>query len=205
MKEDAVQQLPPGVAPSIRAQLRADVERALRRHGAEDSANEVEDIVATLVEDARRRLDRAGEQALEAERKPALMTLARLILGVVVQARPTHVVGASGSQKQAHTIQLLWAGLRPALEKALSGGESESHVREVVEGYVATWEGEQTRSTLRFPSPEEALRLVHSTKKYIDTAGQVPEIRQLVDIVWTAVVARRRHRGATNDPPPTPS
>ena len=82
------------MAPSIRAQLRADVERALRRHGADDSANEVEDIVATMVEDARRRLDRGGKQALEMERKPALITLARLILGAVVHARPTRLVGA---------------------------------------------------------------------------------------------------------------
>jgi hypothetical protein len=44
-------QLAPGVASSIKAQLRADVKRALRRHRTEGSVNEVEDIVATLVED----------------------------------------------------------------------------------------------------------------------------------------------------------
>src|SRR5262249_22313792 len=128
IKEDAVRQLPPRAPSAVRAKLRSDMEHALRHHGPDDPAAELQDILATLVAEARGQLDETERRAQQVGRREELITLAEWTLGAVLNECPAYLVGAPGSGKRTQTMRAIWAELRLSLEKTLSGAESEQNV-----------------------------------------------------------------------------
>src|SRR6266436_3307966 len=87
-KEAAVQQLPASVTPADRAKLRSDVERALRGHGPDDPASEIQDIVATVVSETVGALEHAQRQGQQAERKAALIIVGQLAFELLLEGCP---------------------------------------------------------------------------------------------------------------------
>ena len=206
LKEDAVRQLPSPASAAVRARLRVDVEHALRHHAPDDPAPEVQDILATLVEEACRQLNEAEHQAQRTERKLELVTLARWALATVLNRCPAYLVGDLGSNKRANTMQAIWADLRPILDKALSGAESGDDVRQHVEAHVAKWRSERDRWWhLRPPSPEQVVKGIHTAKTVVEAVNKTPEFRQLADTVIQAVQTKLRQRRQTKEPPASPS
>src|SRR5262245_17673026 len=83
-KEAAVQQLPASATPADRAKLRSAVERALRGHGPDDPAAEIQDIVETMVSETVGALEQAQSQVQQAESKAELNTMAQLALELLL-------------------------------------------------------------------------------------------------------------------------
>jgi hypothetical protein len=205
-KEVAVQQLPPTASPAVRAKLRLNVEHALRRHGPDDPALELQDILATLVAEARAQLDENERQTQQAGRKEELIAFARSALVVVLNECPTYLVGAPGSGNRMQTTRAVWADLRLILEKTLSGAESERDVRQRVEEHIARWRSEHDRWWRpRVPSPQSVIKGIGTAKAIVDVVNQTPELRQLADTVTQAVLAQLRTRRSPKEPPTAPS
>ena len=206
LKEDAVRQLPLHAAAAVRARLRVDVEHALRHHAPDDPAPEVQDILATLVEEACQQLNEVEHQAQRTERKLELVTLARWALATVLNRCPAYLVGDLGSNKRANMTQAIWADLRPILDKALSGTESGDDVRQQVEAHVVKWRSEHDRWWhLRPPSPQQVVKGIHTAKTVVEAVNNTPEFRQLADTVIQAVQTKLRQRRQAKEPPPSPS
>jgi len=198
--------LPPPASAAVRAKLRADVEHALRHHAPDDPAPEVQDILATLLEEACQQLNEAEHQAQRTERKLELVTLARWALATVLNRCPAHLVGDLGSNKRADTTQAIWADLRPILDKALTGAESGDDVRQHVEAHVAKWRSEHDRWWHpRPPSPQQLVKGIHKAKTVVEAVNNTPEFRQLADTVIQAVQTKLRQRRQTKEPPASPS
>lgn len=202
LKEDAVQQLPPSASPAVRARLRADIDHALRHHGLEDSRAEVQDIVAMLVAESRRRLDELEEQARRSESKPRLVLAAKLSLSAALNRCPAHLVGAPGSDKRTQTTQAVWAAIRPALDKTLSGAESPDDVHHLVEEHVARWRTEHDHWWRpRPPSPAKVIAGIKTGKAIVDAVNQTPELRQLAGTIAQAARILWRQRRQPGPPP----
>lgn len=205
LKEDAVRQLLPTASPAVRGRLRLDVQHALRHHGPDDPALEVEDIVVTLVAEACRQLDEAERHARRAERRPELMIFARWTLAAVLSECPTFLVGAPGSGKRTQTTWAVWADLRLILEKTLSGAESEQDVRQRIEEYVAQWQREHDHWWHpRLPSAVQVVKAIHTAKKIRETVNNTPELRQLADTIAQAARILWRERRQRKGPPTAP-
>ena len=206
LKEGAVRQLPPPASAAVRARLRADVEHALRHHAPDDPLPEVQDILATLVEEACQQLSEAEHRARRTERKLELVTLARWALVTVLNRCPAYLVGNLGSNKRADTTQSMWADLRPILDKALTGAESGDEVRQHVEAHVAKWRSERERWWhLRPPSPQQVVKGIHNARTVVEAVNNTPEFRQLADTVIHAVQTKFRQRHQSKEPPASPS
>lgn len=203
LKEDVVQRLPPTASPSVRARLRSDVEHALRHHGPDDPALELQDILATLIAETRRQLNEEEHEARRAGRKAELMTLARQTLAAALDECPAYLVGTPGSNKRTHTARAVWADLRPILDKTLSGTESEDAVGQRVEEHVAQWRSAHDRWWRpRLPSPVQVVKGIKTATAIVDTVNKTPELRQLADVVTQAVLTRLRQRGQSKTSPP---
>ncbi len=206
LKEDAVHQLPSGTSPALRAKLRADVEHALRRHGPDDPALELQDILATLVAETCRQLNEFQDKATRADRKSHLMTFARWALVVELTKCQPHLVGAPGSAKRTQTTRVIWADLRANLDRTLSGIEPDDDVRQRVEEHVAQWQRAHDRWWhLRPPSPQQVTKGVHAAKALVDAVNNTPELRQLADTVIRVVQERLRQRRDRKKPPSSSS
>ena len=206
LKEDAVRQLPSTASPAVRARLRLDVEHALRLHGPDDPALELQDILSTLIAEARSQLTEVEHQARRAERKRALMSLAQWALTATINECPTYLVGSLGSDKRTHTTRAAWADLRPILDKTLSGTESKEDVQQRVEEYVAQWRREHDRWWRpRLPSPDRVVKGIRTAKVVVDAVNNTPELRLLVDTVVQVVQATVRQRRQPKEPPSSPS
>jgi hypothetical protein len=189
----------------MRAKLRADIEYALRRHGPDDPALELQDILATLVAETCRQLNEIHDKATRAERKSHLMTFAWWALIVELTKCPPHLVGAPGSAKQTQTTRAIWADLRVNLDRALSGIERDDDVRQRVEEHVAQWQREHDRWWhLRPPSPQQVTKGVHAAKAIVDAVKNAPELRQIADTV-IQVVQERLRQGRDRKTPPSSS
>src|SRR5215470_13437372 len=99
-KEAAVQQLPASATAPDRAKLRSDVERALRGHGPDDPAPEIQDIVATVVSEILGALEDAQRRVQQTERKAELITLGQLALELLLEQCPASLVGTGGSPQR---------------------------------------------------------------------------------------------------------
>jgi len=197
LKEDAVRRLPSTASSAIRAKLRLDIEHALRLHGPEDPAPELQDILATRVAEARGQMDETERQAQQVGRKEELITLANWTLSAALSKCPTHLVGTPGSGNRTQTTRAIWAELRLILEKTLSGAESEQDVCQQVEEHVARWRREHDRWWRpRLPSPQKVMTGLERTKAIVDLVNQTPELRHLADTVTQAVLARLRERSS---------
>lgn len=198
--------LPPSASAAVRARLRQDVEHALRHHGPDDPAPEIRDIVATLVTEAGRRVNEAGEQAQRAGRKVDLITFARWVLAGVLQRCPAHLVGSLGSAKRGSATRAIWADLRPILDKELSGTESEDDVRGRVETYVAQWRRDRDRWWhVQPPSPQQVAKGIQLVKAAVDAVNNTPELRHLADTVVQVVRTKLQHGRQAKQPPGSPS
>lgn len=206
LKEDAVRQLPSTASPAVRARLRLDVENALRLHGPDDPALELQDILSTLIAEARSQLTEIEHQARRAERKRALMSFAQWALTATINECPTYLVGSLGSDKRTHTTRAAWADLRPILDKTLSGTESKEDVQQRVEEYVAQWRREHDRWWRpRLPSPDRVVKGIRTAKVVVDAVNNTPELRLLVDTAVQVVQATLRQRRQPKEPPSSPS
>jgi hypothetical protein len=204
LKEDVVRQLPPTASPAVRARLRSDVEHALRHHGPDDPALELQDILATLVAETRRHLNEVEHEARRSERKAELLACARQSLAAALDACPSHLVGTPSSHKRTHTARAIWADLRPNLEKTLSGAESEDVVGQRVDEHVAQWRSAHDRWWRpRLPAPVQVARGIETATAIVDAVNKTPALRQLADIVTQAVLTRLRQRRPSNEPPPS--
>ena len=202
LKEDAVQQLPPSVSPAVRARLRADIDQALRHHRLEDSPAEVQDIVGMLVAESRRQLDEMEEEARRSESKPRLVLVAKLSLSAALNQCPAHLVGGPGSDKRTQTTQAMWATIRPALEKTLSGAESPEDVHHLVEEHVVRWRTEHDHWWRpRPPSPAKVITGIKTAKAIVDAVNQTPELRQLANNIAQAARILWRQRRPPGPPP----
>jgi hypothetical protein len=190
----------------MRAKLRADVEHALRRHGPDDPALELQDILATLVAEVCRQLNEIQEKAKRADRKSHLMTFARWALVVELTKCQPHLVGAPGSAKRTQTTRAIWADLRANLDRTLSGTEPEDDVRQHVEEHVAQWQREHERWWhLRPPSPQQVTKGIQAVKAVVDVVNSTPELRQAADTVMRAVQDRLHQRRGPTKPRSSPS
>ena len=206
LKEKAVQRLPPDASPAMRAKLRNDVEHALRHHGPDDSALELQDILFGLIDEASGKLAEAKHQTQRAERKRTLLALAKSTLTSVIAGCPAYLVGSFDSDKRIHLTRAMWADLRAVLEKALSGAESEEDVRQRVEEHVAQWQrGQDHWWRPRPPSPARVLRGIRTAKRVVDAVNNTPELRQLVDTVIQVVQIKLRQRREAKGSSPSSS
>lgn len=206
LKEDAVRQLPAAASPAVRARLRLDVEHALRLHGPDDPTLELQDILSTLVAEARSQLTEVEHQVRRAEGKRALMIFAKWALAAALNECPAYLVGAPGSNKRTHTTRAAWADLRAILDKTLLGTESEEDVRQRIEEHVAHWRCEHDRWWRpRLPSPDRVVKGIRTAKVVVDAVNNTPELRQLADTVVQAVQATLRQRRQPKEPPSSPS
>jgi len=134
------------------------------------------------------------------------MTFARWALAAILHRCPAYLVGDLGSNRRTTTTKAVWANLRPSLDKALSGVESEDDVRQRVEAHVAQWRSERDRWWhLRPPSPQQVLKGIHTAKAVVEAVNNTPELRQLADTVVQAIQTKLRQRRQAKEPPASPS
>ena len=201
LKEEAVRQLPATASAGDRAKLRSEVEHALRGHGPDDPAPEIQDIVATLVSETLAALEQVKLQAERTQRKAEFLAMAQAALEVLLQQYPAHLVGPARSQQRIEITQTLWHDLRDKLSHTLSGSEEEGEVLQVVIAHATTWRREHERRWR--PRLGKA---IDNTVRAVEAARQVPpEWRQLASAVSQAVLDRLRQRAAPKDPPPASS
>jgi len=182
------------------------MEHALRHHGPDDPALELQDILSTLVAEACEQLEQAKYEAQRAERKRRLLAFAKSTLTDAINECPAYLVGAFASEKRTHLTRAVWADLRPVLGKALSGAEAEDEVRQRVEEHVAQWRREQDRWWRpRAPSTARVLKGIRTAKAIVDTVNSTPELRQLADTAIQAVQIKLRQRREAKGPPSSPS
>ena len=134
------------------------------------------------------------------------MVFAQWALTTALNEYPTYLVGSLGSDKRTHTTRAAWADLRPILDKALSGTESNEDVQQRVEEYVAQWRREHDRWWRpRLPSPDRVVKGIRTAKVVVDAVNDTPELRLLVDTVVQVVQATVRQRRQPKEPPSSPS
>jgi len=201
LKEGAVSQLPASASPADRATLRSDVERALRGHGPDDPALEIQDIVAMLVSEALGALEGAKRQVQQTERKAELITMGQMALEILLEQCPAYLVGTAGSLQRTQIARTLWHDLRATLSRTLSGGEEEEHVIEVVTAHVTAWQRDHTRRW-RIPSPTQVTKAIEAAVGVVETVRQIPEVQQLATTVSQAVRERLRRGKSPTAPPP---
>ena len=205
-KEAAVQQLPASATPTDRAKLRSAVERALRGHGPDDPAEEIQDIVATMVSETVGALEHAQRQVQQAERKAALIPMGRLALELLLEGCPASLVGTAGSRQRTQIAGMLWHDLRAKLSQTLSGSEDEGDVIEEVAAHVTTWQRDHKRRWRpRLPSPTQVSKAIEVTAGIVETVRQIPEVQQLATTVSQVVRDRLRQRKSPTVPPPPAS
>jgi hypothetical protein len=186
--------------------LRSAVERALRGHGPDDPAAEIQDIVATMVSEIVGGLEYAQRQVQQAERKAALMTMGRLALELLLEGCPASLVGAAGSLERTQIAGMLWHDLRGKLSQTLSGSEDEGDVIEEVAAHVTTWQRAQKHQWRpRLPSPTQVTKAIEATAGIVETVRQIPEVQKLATTVSQVVRDRLRQRKSPTVPPPPSS
>lgn len=206
LKEDAVRQLPPSASPAVRAQLRLDVDHALRHHGPDDPVLELQDILSALVSAAARQLNEVEQETRRSQRKTELTALARETLAAALDECPSYLVGAAGSSKRTHALRAVWADLRAILDKTLLGTESEEGVEQRVEEHVAQWRHDHDRWWRpRLPSPVQVVKGIKTATMIVDTVNKTPELRQLAETITQAASALLRQRRQSKEPPPSSS
>ena len=201
LKEGAVSQLPASALPADRAKLRSDVERALRGHGPDDPALEIQDIVAMLVSEALGALEGAKRQVQQTERKAELITMGQMALEILLEQCPAYLVGTAGSPQRTQIARTLWHDLRATLSRTLAGSEDEEHVIGVVTAHVTAWQRDHARRW-RLPSPAQVTKAIEAAVGVVETVRQIPEIQQLATTVSQAVRERLRRRKSPTAPPP---
>jgi len=97
------------------------MEHALRHHGPDDPALELQDILSTLVAEACEQLEQAKYEAQRAERKRRLLAFAKSTLTDAINECPAYLVGAFASEKRTHLTRAVWADLRPVLGRRFPG------------------------------------------------------------------------------------
>ena len=128
----------------IRLRLAADLERALRNVGPASPMADVEPLVTRVIDEARRQVREAQEEAQRRQTKDQLLDHAQAHLHRRIQALPRRVVGAPGSLKRVDVRATLRDQLRALLQKRLTGDEPWHQVRDLGDEFVAAWYVRQT-------------------------------------------------------------
>ena len=128
----------------IRLRLATDLERALRNLGPASPMAEVGPLVERLIDETRRQMREAQEEAQRRQTKDQLLDYAQTHLHRRIQALPRRVVGAPGSLKRVDVRATLRDQLRDLLQKRLTGDEPWHQVRDLGDEFVAAWYVRQT-------------------------------------------------------------
>ena len=175
----AVGQLPDDAPAAVKAQLRVDVERALARYRPDDDEAEVGDIVATVVEDAQKRIaSEAAAQTLAVARKLAI-TLAPIYLNTALEKHDRRLVAAMLRRPGSRSTDLT-ARLRRHLARRLQGNEDVSEIQALVDAWVGRRLAEQPSG------PRDVSKSVVSVASAaIGAAGAIayqhPEVKTLIN------------------------
>src|SRR5712691_8434292 len=135
----AQRELPADAPAETRLQLDADLERALRPLGPDSPAGDVERLVKSLIDRARRQMEEAREVAERRERKGQLLEDALAHLRRRIDALPTRVAGAAGSLERRHIRAILRDDLRAQLQKRFTGDEDWDQARDLADEVLAAW------------------------------------------------------------------
>jgi len=200
-KEQAVRQLPFNAPLQVKIQLRQEVEQALARYEPADPAQEVQDIVTMLVEQATRRIEDAA-QAIQRERQKAFhLRLADLGLQLALRRCPASVVGPPGSPRRQQMLASLRPKLRAALVANLTGEESEADVLRQTVDWVLAWQADQELAHGNRLSPGRIVTCVSGAVAFVDAMTKVPAVRDAVTKGLSAVRAHMTHLTPPPDPP----
>jgi DNA-binding transcriptional MerR regulator len=135
----AQRELPADTPAAIRFRLATDLGRGLSTYGLASSLGDVEPLITSAVEHAKRQVQTAQEDAERREMKGELVEFGLTHLRRRVDALSTRMVGARGSLTRRHIQSTLRDQFRDRLQKQLRGDEEWSQIRELAEDFLAAW------------------------------------------------------------------
>ena len=131
--------LPADTPAAIRFRLAADLERGLSTYGPASSLGDVEPLITSAVEHAKRQVQTAQEDTERREMKGKLVEFGLTHLRRRIDALSTRMVGARGSLTRRHIQSTLRDQFRDRLQKQLRGDEEWAQIRELAEDFLAAW------------------------------------------------------------------
>jgi excisionase family DNA binding protein len=135
----AQRELPTDTPAAIRFRLATDLERGLSAYGPASSIGDVEPIITSAVEHAKRQVQTAQEDTERREMKGELIESGLTHLRRRIDMLPTRMVGARGSLIRRHIQSTLRDQFRDRLQKQLRGDEEWAQIRELAEDFLAAW------------------------------------------------------------------
>jgi Helix-turn-helix domain len=135
----AQRELPPDTPAAIRLRLAADLERGLSMYGPASSLVDVEPLITSAVEHAKRQVQTAQEDIERREMKGELVEFGLTHLRRRIDALSTRIVGARGSLTRRHIQSSLRDQFRDRLQKQLRGDEEWTQIRDLAEDFLAGW------------------------------------------------------------------
>jgi hypothetical protein len=135
----AQRELPADTPAAIRLRLAADLERGLGTWGPASPVGDVESLLTSAVEHAKRQVQTAQEDAERREMKGELLAFGLTHLRRRIDALSPRMVGARGSLTRRHIQSTLRDQFRDRLQKQLRGDEEWGQIRELAEDFVAAW------------------------------------------------------------------
>lgn len=201
--------LPTEAPPTARLRLRTDIERALRTYDPDAPDPEVSDLVQTLADRARERVEAEQERAECAENKATLIAYGLEALATAMDRLPARLVGAPKSPTRRHLRARLRAQFRDHLEGGLTGEEVLSDIDELIQEFLATWQVEHAPPS-RVPASVKVLAtgLVGAAGGAAAATLSVPSIRATVKQRMTAFaidLTERMIRAIKDTPPSSPA
>ena len=131
--------LPVDTPAEIRLRLGTDLEHVVSKWGPSSPLSDVEPLITSVVERAKRQVQTAQEERERWDRKGELLEFGLTHLRRRIDTLSNRLVGARGSLKRRHIQATLRDQLRDQLLKRLRGDEDWDHVRGLAEDFVATW------------------------------------------------------------------
>jgi len=144
----AQRELPVDAPADARLRLDADLERALRTWGPTSPVSDVERLVKSLTDRARRQTEEAQEAAERREMKGQLLEHALAHLRQRIDALPRRVVGAAGGLQRQHIQAKLRGQLQSLFQKRFTGDEDWDQAGELADETLAAWYVEQRPSRI---------------------------------------------------------
>lgn len=138
----AVEQLPSTASRAARVQVRAAVERALRSFPADADETEIRDVVMSLVDETRQRLEADAECEARKLAKKVLVALAPLFLRGALNRLKSRGSVAMLS-RPGYSSARLRQRLVHRLQRDLTGEETHDEVQAVVDAWVEARLAEQ--------------------------------------------------------------
>ena len=135
----AQRELPADTPAAIRLRLAADLERGLSMCSPASPLDDVESLITSAVEHAKRQVQTAQEDTERREMKGELIEFGLTHLRRRIDVLPTRMVGARGSLTRRHIQSTLRDQFRDRLQKQLRGDEEWAQIRELAEDFLAAW------------------------------------------------------------------